>query len=90
MLSCTFVVKVWHEDSEGRSTRADLFDSLSSACAYAVAKKGKIAYGLPTVAKHYFYYDAKKETVSEEYEVLKEADILAIAEKECKIRKWGK
>ena len=85
---CTFVVKVWHEDSEGRTTRADLFDSLAKACAYAVANKGKIAYGLPSITKHYYYYDATKEKVSEEAVSMKEQDILFIADREYKMREW--
>lgn len=87
-MDCTFVIQVWHEDSSANATYADFFDSLSNACSYAVANKGKIAYGLPAVIKIYSYYDSKKEQVTVKREEVKPEDVYLIALNRAKIRQW--
>ena len=42
---------VYGQDNEGRSVSPHYFLDRCHACKYAVASKGKIAYGLPEVRK---------------------------------------
>lgn len=89
-MTCTFVVRVWHQNTSGIETYADFFDSLSNACCYAVANADKIAYGLPRVEKLYSYYDEQTETVKTERVNYSEAEVRNLAKNRQAIRDWGK
>ena len=88
MIRGTLIIMVWNEDANGYRTSADCFDSLSDACAYAVANKAKIACGLPAVEKHYYYYNPTAEIVRHQIEVMEPKEIELIAFNETQRRKW--
>lgn len=84
----TLVIEVWHQDEEGRNTYADQFSSLGCACRYAIAHKGKIAYGMPmvTLTKTIYYYDTNA-VLTAEHRRLEEKEIYACAK--AIERSWG-
>lgn len=89
-MTCTLVIKVWHQDTSGNETYADYFDSLGNACCYAIANANKIAYGIPRVEKVYSYYDEQTETVKSERVDYSEDQVRLLAENRKAIKNWGK
>ena len=68
MISRTTVYEVWGCDTGGTPVMNALFIDLKLACEYAVANKGKIAYGLPEIVKKSYFYSPVRQTVDISHE----------------------
>lgn len=78
-MKVTTIYKVYGCDTGGEPRlSAEFFDG-KDACNYAVAQKGRIDYGLPSVRKYTYIYDPKTYSVSSDYERLEPAEIYTIA-----------
>lgn len=78
-MKVTTIYKVYGDSTGGESVLDAEFYSIADACSYAVATKGKIAYGLPAIRKYNYLYNPKTQQVSMEYERLSEESIYKIA-----------
>ena len=74
-MTTTVIYKVYGCDEEGKPILYAEFLDLKEACQYAVAKQGKIHYGLPEVEKHTYCYDPDAQAVSHVSETISPAQI---------------
>lgn len=71
----TTIYKVYGCNEEGKPILYAEFLDLKLACKYAVAKQGKIHYGLPEVEKYTYAYNPKTHNVDTTYEMIKPEQI---------------
>ena len=71
----TTIYKVYGCNVEGKPILHAEFLNLKYACEYAVAKQGKIHYGLPEVIKYTYKYNPKTHAIDTEYEPISTAQI---------------
>jgi hypothetical protein len=71
----TTIYKVYGCNEDGKPILWAEFLDLRPACKYAVAKQGKIHYGLPEVEKHTYCYDPDVQAVSHVSETISPAQI---------------
>lgn len=75
----TTIYKVYGCDDGGSPILYAEFLNIIDACCYAVANRGRIHYGLPTVKVHTYSYDADTQRVSTQYETVNEERIYQVA-----------
>lgn len=78
-MKVTTIYKVYGCDTGGNQSLNAEFYSITDACRYAVATKGKIDYGLPAVRKYVYVYNPTTNDVMVDYEKLSEDSIYMIA-----------
>ena len=74
-MKTTIIYKVYGCDTGGKPQLDAEFSSVRDACSYAVANKGKIDYGLPTVYQYLYFYDPETQKVETEVDKLSEDEI---------------